>query len=134
MWGILAMCVAPFALGAIVLWLLERLPSRSHAGDTTDEDTLRDQGLRTRFGKPVTWISMGGDRTKAQRSSEFVVWYDPDAFIYIVEVYGPSNEVLGSRTVECSAEPRFGIDVVDYGRLFGESGEVSKLIAEVEGR
>ena len=107
----------------------ERLVELSEAA-VAEEQT--NQQLRVRFGKPALWISLGDGRTGGDVSQEYVVWYDPENSRYAIEVYGPAEELLASRHLECSHEPLFGMDTLDFQRIFGQPGELSQLVARVE--
>ena len=43
-----------------------------------------------------------------------------------------SDELLAKGTVNASYEPRFGMDAIDSDTIFGETGELSRLIAFAE--
>jgi hypothetical protein len=100
--------------------------------EATRAEERRHDRLRTRFGKPASWTPLGEGPTAGKVSKEYVIWYDPDAFKYVVEVYGPTDQLLASRRLECSHEPRFGMDAFDSDRILGQPGELSQLVDSVE--
>ncbi len=107
----------------------QRLVELREAADAEGE---RHKGLRRRFGKPESWTPVGDGRTSGRVSKEYVVWHDPEALTYIVEIYGSTDQLLASRSLDCSHEPQFGMDAFDSDSVFGQAGVLSQLIDSVD--
>ena len=100
--------------------------------EATRAEQRRYDQLRTRFGKPPSWTPLDEGPTAGKLSKEYVIWYDPDAGEYVLEVYGPTDRLLASRRLDCANEPLFGMDAFDSERIFGQPGELSRLVDGVE--
>lgn len=107
----------------------DRLRQINEAAEAENE---RNALLQARFGKPATWLSLGDGLTSGKIGREYVVWFDPDRSKYSVEVYGETAQLLTFQNLKCSHGPRFGMDPLDYDKIFGVNGLLSQLVEQVE--